>query len=216
MGAFPRKTKHVVPDSEFLRRPAHFDVIDCAPSPTWMLVLFGGSGITRQVYESRATSMIDVFDDALANCALPVRFVFITAPFDLPFATMVEGDEPAERWVEHVDLEILGALDELPTLVAGFSGGARLAFTGVQHLSTVFAGGGLAADGLAADMDVRGLQAPPLFLYHSKDPVLERNRRVGQSLGRLVESGLGGHSADTYAPQLAELLRDGQRILDAM
>lgn len=206
------KKSKVVEQSGVLGRPFHLDVFEHDTAASFMVVMFGGSGVDQVEYERRAGSSPMVFEAPCAGFS-DLRFVFVTAPYDIPYARMREGDDDADRWVEHVDREILARWPGIPVYLAGYSGGAALALNGVVGLGRVMGAGFLAADGLRADMDVGGLREPPLFLYNDGDRVTARNLSTARRLGRVVvHAGDGGHAFDDYAARLPLLFTDATRI----
>jgi hypothetical protein len=121
--------------SSLLGRTAHADVFELGSSPSFLFVLFGGSGIDEEEYERRSKSVIPVFDpvlERLAQGGANAILVHVTAPYDVPFNRFAENPSAAELWRAHVLEELLSPWPHLPYFVCGFSGGAALALNGLQ------------------------------------------------------------------------------------
>ena len=71
------------------------------PEPETLLLFFGGSGRTRDEYERRVSTVIPGVDEALTRSqATSLRFVYVTAPYDIPFNRFDEMDEALDTWIE--------------------------------------------------------------------------------------------------------------------
>lgn len=204
--------------SSLLGRAAHADVFELGSSPSFLFVLFGGSGIDDEEYERRSETVIPVFDEVLQG--LPgtnAVVVHVTAPYDVPFNRFAENPSAAELWKAHVLDELLSPWSDLPYFVCGFSGGAALALNGLQKEPRCFGGAALGADAIPRDFVCPDNWGGKLRIYSApNDRVCNHsaNRQVIETLeerGELEEFHLrsGGHRFADYATAecLGELLR---------
>jgi len=203
----------IVGESAVLGRRFHLDVFVTGERPARLMLLFGGSGIDAAEYARREATSPSILEAPVAAARPGLQLVFVTAPYDVPYSRMREDDDDAERWLEHVRVDVLARWPGPPVYVAAYSGGAALALNGVIGLGSIVGAGFLAADGLRADMDTGGLRASPLFIYNDGDPVLSRNRARAARLGRLSVIAYGlGHGFEGYAPALSMLIADAESL----
>jgi len=144
------KAKKIVVHSREFDREAHADLMEVGQSPSsTMVVLFGGSGINEEEYTRRSKSRIQVLDNellALERRGLSLRFAYVTAPYDLPLVTLNQ-EAVAIKWRSHVLNELLPELNSRRSFLAGFSGGIRLAFSGLEQSANCIGGAAIAPDG---------------------------------------------------------------------
>ena len=204
----------IVTESQILKRTYHADVFMVGVAPAVLVVCFGGSGISRQVYEQRQATIVSVFDRAL-GCFARERsfgFAFVTAPYDVPFNSFGTDEADAVEWNTHVEEELLPAvkdtlqhgLEALPMYLIGYSGGAALALNGAHENERCVGVGALGADGLPREFDEGPSWQEPLRLYYNTgDRVFDPNR---ETVMDLVEAGVavlfrklpGGHALEDY------------------
>lgn len=205
--------RKICAESRLLQRPFHFDAFVTGSTPRFSMLFFGGSGISNSVYWERRETIVPVFDQAFATLerTLSFGFVFVTAPFDVPFLRFPDDPVAADRWSAHVRSELLpkvGAslpvLHGLPRYTIGYSGGAALALSGHQTDRDCFGVGLLGADGLTTTIATGdGWPEPVTLYYNQEDDVFEPNR---ETLGTLASAGTvqvfrqlaGGHPLADY------------------
>jgi len=204
----------IVAESQVLKRRYHADVFVVGEAPVVMVVSFGGSGISREVYEARKAAVVGVFDRAFLGLVKEhsFGFAYVTAPYDVRFNSFGTDEEAASTWVRHVNEELLPAIQEaprhdleaLPLYLIGYSGGAALALHGVHHNERCIGAGGLGADGLPLDLDEGPSWREPLRLYYNTDDrVYGPNRETVQDLEEAGVANLfrklpGGHGLEDY------------------
>lgn len=142
-------------ESKRLKRRAHADVLALGVGdPSALVVVFGGSGIDQEEYEARAHTAVPVFDSLVADMEpIDVTLVYVTAPYDVPFRVFREEPSRARVWNAHVIEELLAPWQSLPFFVAGFSGGAALAFHGVHATLNCLGGATMGGDGLGKSFE---------------------------------------------------------------
>jgi len=196
--------------SDALGRAFHVDAFVVGEAPTVVALLFGGSGVSAAEYECRSQTVIPVFDTALPGLARLGSFglVYVTAPFDVPFARLPDDPTLARRWDAHVLSEVVPLVERevrslagLPRYLVGFSGGALLALSG-HHLDPVCVGAGLLGpDGLYPELSLQERWEPVPVIYNLNDGVIEQNRAAVIALGDAVELFHrlpGGHALADY------------------
>ena len=194
--------------SDVLGREFHADLFDPVSKPELLVLFFGGSGRNREESERRATTIIPGVEERLARLegSRPVRFVFVTAPYDVPFNRFATELDALDTWVEHVTTELLPlvAVDGGKVFLASYSGGAALAFNQLPYELDTVGGCALGPDGLPADF-IRpdGWAEPLLLLVNQGDVAAKKSTAIFSRLEakgqvRLVTSGPGGHSFDDY------------------
>jgi hypothetical protein len=200
--------KHVA-RSVALGRSFHADVFEVGSGPELAILHFGGSGISASTYAARASTVAPAFSPAherALHAGLTLVHVFVTAPFDVPFARFSEHPEAAECWTRHVRDDLVPLAGGLPMYLVGYSGGIELAIRGPHQLPRVLGVGGLGADIVSADIETSAAlneDRPMLLIYNRNDPVRTTSAEV---IEELVESGLatvrvgggGGHAAADY------------------
>ncbi|MBI2375118.1 MAG: hypothetical protein HYV07_14065 [Deltaproteobacteria bacterium] len=208
-----QKTKRIG-DSRALGRSFHADVFICG-DPRARLVLFGGSGVTREKYESRASTITAQFDRALEEIAshgLAFELWYLTSPYDVELRRIPEDDELAEKWTNHVHTDVMG--DERVAYLWGYSGSAPLALTVANRLGDKCLGGGaLGGDALSDELYRPEHWGEPIALYYNAgDRVYGANQRVITSLVRDRQAAVyrarpGGHSLEDYVARTARSRR---------
>jgi predicted esterase len=210
--------------SSLLGRMAHADVFELGSSPSFLFVLFGGSGIDEEEYERRSESVIPVFDrvlETLERGGMNAVMVHVTAPYDVPFNRFAESPSAAELWKAHVLKELLEPWQHLRYFVCGFSGGAALALNGLQMTPRCFGGAAFGADAIPKDFVCPDHWVEKLRLYSAPDDRVSNhpaNRRIIETLesrGQVEEYRLrsGGHRLADYAMScLVELIRFADRL----
>jgi hypothetical protein len=198
--------------SNALKRRFHVDVFRLGVSPDVLVLHFGGSGVSEANYQSRAHSIIPVFDEALEELEveeLSLVFAFVTAPFDLGFAHFHRNSDEAARWTQHVVEDLLPMAQGLPVFLQGYSGGIELAVRGPQLHPRCVGVGGLGADLVSSDIDTGHAlneDRPMILMMNRHDTVFKGNSMV---LDELVECDLaqirvangGGHPITDYVQQ---------------
>jgi len=194
------KGTKLVGKSELLGRAFHADAFLSGDAPRFLALMFGGSGVDEVAYRTRFETLVPAFDAALARLEREASFafVYVTAPWDVPFARFDEQAEESERWNGHVREELLplveswlGGARPLPRYLIGYSGGAALALSGHHLDAACFGAGMLGADGLKGRF-IRGPGWPePLTLYYNLDDgVFETARPAVEAL---VATGAAQH-----------------------
>lgn len=142
--------KKILVHSKEFNRQAHADLMEVGQNPnSTMVVLFGGSGIDEDEYARRSKSRFQMFDNellALKRRGQSLCFAYVTAPYDLPLVTL-DQEAVAKRWRSHVLIELLPELSSRRSFSVGFSGGVRLAFSGLEQSSSCIGGAAIAPDG---------------------------------------------------------------------
>ena len=193
--------------SEALGRVFHADVFDVGDEPALLVLIFGGSGVSKEEYTAREGSILNWLDRPLAELAAEgrsLRVVYVTAPFDLPLAHLTQDEDEAERWTRHVDEDLLALGSGLPVYLLGYSGGAALALCGAHLHCGCIGAGAIGGDGLQPDLDEGSNWRAPLRLqYGGRDRVYSANADaitdlVEAELAILLRRGDGGHSFKDY------------------
>lgn len=211
--------------SALLNRMAHADVFELGRTPRFLFVLFGGSGVDEEEYERRSKSVIPIFGEVLerlSKAGANLVMVYVSAPFDVPFARFGTDRPAAETWNAHVLTELLEPWLSLPYFVSGFSGGAALALNGLERDPRCFGGATLGGDGIPPGFVCPARWSGKLRLYGAPgDRVFNHpaNRRIADDLeergqAEQIELDSGGHQLTDYAtPEcLFELIRFAESI----
>jgi hypothetical protein len=189
---------------------AHVDEFCVGLSSSPSVVLFGGSGIDEIEYEARSQTTPSVFDGLLsqfASTGLPCHLVHVTAPYDVPIRRLHTDASAAEAWTRHVVEEVIPSTVANRFVVAGFSGGAMLALSGVDRCDRCIGGAVFGADGLSLNWRRPTHWSQPLDCYIAKDDRVTHapeNRLVSQALARRGDARLhavahGHHRLIDYA-----------------
>src|SRR5262245_29036711 len=96
--------------SALLNRMAHADVFEIGRAPRFLFVLFGGSGVDEEEYERRSRSVIPIFGEVLerlSRSGTNLVMVYVSAPYDVPFARFGADRPSAEKWNAHILTELL-------------------------------------------------------------------------------------------------------------
>ncbi len=220
--------RKVVGESALLGRSFHADVFVVGEAPRVLVLLFGGSGVTKSAYDERGESITPLFGAAFdaAKSAGDFGFAYVTAPYDVPFAHFQDDHESAELWDAHVRTELLPtieaqvpALRGIPRYLAGYSGGALLALSG-HHLDRESIGAcALGADGLHRDLQRSRTWGEPISLAYNRDDDVRRLNR--DTIVALTHAGIieerpprrGGHALQSYVENgtIEDLIRDAVR-----
>ena len=197
-------------DSKILGRRFHLDVFESTAKPKGIVLWFGGSGTSKDIYTEREKTVVPIFEKSWSRLGqdLPIIFVFITAPYDIKFADPSNFNIDKDRWNQHVEKEILDNWPNLPVYLIGNSAGCVLAFNGIHTINSVVGAGGIGGDQIPADLDVPLIKngEPKWTLdlfYNINDPVYEYNLLV---IDRLLIKGLakpisrydGSHDTSDY------------------
>lgn len=218
--------------SILLQRPFHADAFVSGLTPRFLVLFFGGSGISAPVYQERQETIVPVFDRALESLERThsFGFVYVTAPFDVPFVRFAEDPAAADRWSAHVRGELLSAVFEslpamrgLPRYTAGYSGGTALALAGHHVDADCFGAGLLGADGLDQSVAVASSWPEPITLYYNRSDAVflsnETTIRALEAEGRTTCYRLlpGGHALEDYLQNesFGGLIRRAARSLSA-
>lgn len=172
------------------------------------MLLFGGSGKSERAYRARETSL----NDKLVSCferepLVGMHCVYVTAPYDLPYAAPARFEATRERWNQHVRKDLFVLFAGLPVYLVGYSGGIILALSGVHMDPCVVGVGGLGADGIPDDVEVPFAGRRPRWrlelLYTDGDPVFRFNTEtvtelVGAGEARVRRVRGSNHRFETY------------------
>lgn len=219
-------------ESLVLGRPFHADTFVAGTKPSFLMLFFGGSGVSETVYWERFNTIVPIFDRTLESLERThsFGFVYVTAPFDVPFLRFPEDPDAADRWSTHVRTELLSAVFEslpamrgLPRYTAGYSGGAALALAGHHVDAECFGAGLLGADGLDQAIALAPSWPEPITLYYNRnDDVFHSNVatiRAFEAEGRAAcyRQLPGGHALEDYVQNesFGGLFRRAARTLSA-
>jgi hypothetical protein len=185
-------------------------VFEIGERPKFLFVIAGGSGLGEEEYLLRSWSVIPIFDPLmswLSERSLELIMVYISAPYDVPFARFATEPAAAAAWNAHLATELLEPWCGWPYFVCGFSGGAALVLNGFHQDRCCFGGATLGADALSSDFVCPEHWQEKLQLYatrhdricnHPKNrSVVERLLERGQAEQVLLPS--GGHHFSDYA-----------------
>jgi predicted esterase len=189
---------------------AHADVFEIGATPSFLFVLFGGSGVDEEEYQQRSRTVIPIFRtviERLANHSMNVVMVYVSAPYDVPFDRFSTDPSSADIWNAHVLSELLEPWSRLPYFVTGFSGGAALALNGLERDPRCFGGAAFGADALPPAFVCPTHWPEKLRLYAAPHDLVcnhPANRRLADALesrgqAERVELRSGGHSLADYA-----------------
>lgn len=213
-------------DSVLLNRMAHADVFEIGGTPRLLFVLFGGSGVDEDEYQQRGKTIIPIFRpllERLAETSANLVMVYVSAPYDVPFNRFTKEPSSAQVWNAHILTELLEPWSRLPYFVSGFSGGAALAFHGLEEDPRCFGGAAFGADALPPDFVCPTHWPEKLRLYAAPHDLVCNhpvNRQVAEALesrgqAELFRLGSGGHRLVDYATVecLAEVIRFADGIV---
>ncbi len=172
----------VVARSEALGRTFHCDVFR-GRNARGVMLLFGGSGKSERAYRARETTLNDKLVSWFEREPLVgMHCVYVTAPYDVPYAAPARFETTRERWNQHVREDLFTLFPELPFYLVGYSGGIILALGGAHMDPCVVGAGGLGADGIPEDVEVPLDGRRPRWrlelLYTDGDPVFRFNTEV--------------------------------------
>lgn len=212
-------------DSALLNRMAHADLFEIGSAPRFLFVLFGGSGVDEEEYHQRSRTVIPIFRPVLqrlAEARANLVMVYVSAPYDVPFNRFSTEPSSAQVWNAHVRMELLEPWARLPYFVSGFSGGAALAFNGLEKDPRCFGGAAFGADALPPVFVCPTHWRAKLRLYAAPhDPVCNHpvNRQVAEALlsrgqAERFELSSGGHRLVDYAT--GECLPEVIRLADGI
>ncbi|MCM2374004.1 hypothetical protein [Aporhodopirellula aestuarii] len=179
-------------NSVILDREAHLDVFEISSEPRFVIVMFGGSGIDQAEYARRSKSVVTCFDSIFAASpirSIPTTLIYITAPYDVPFARFGEFPEALQAWTAHVWTELLSHWHNAPIFLSSFSGGAPLAFNGVHDRQGCFGGAAIAWDGLAGTFRCPDHWQSKLQLYAGREDRVCGHRENQLVAQRLIDRG---------------------------
>ena len=152
--------------SHILGRMAHADVFELSTMSAGLVVFFGGSGVDDEEYIKRSKTLVPVFDSVFdRNGESPITFVYICAPYDVPYNRFALERKALANWNAHVLTELLDPWNDLPFYVCSFSGGAALALNGVHQDPRCFGGAAFGADAIPASFKRPDHWMRPLQLY---------------------------------------------------
>jgi len=218
------KTTKIQFYSVILNRQFHLDLFEPSGTPELLVVMFGGSGMTREKYARYAGGVNELVqaaaEEVMDEGQLALAYAY--APFDVRMNAFEEEPDEAERWRGHVLQEILPQLPDVPLYCIGYSGGMALAAHSLLDHRRCFSGGGLGADQLPADFQCRPEWREPLALYYNlEDRVFDANLDTVQKLeakgvARCFRQLPGGHDLADYAGNgsLPGLLRRACRLME--
>ncbi|MEE3135990.1 MAG: hypothetical protein VX261_04490, partial [Candidatus Neomarinimicrobiota bacterium] len=108
-------------ESKILGRRFHADVFESDTVPKGIVVWFGGSGTSKEVYAAREKTVVPIFEEAWNRLGqdLPIIFVFVTAPYDIKYWNFSDHIADKDQWNQHVEKEILGNWPDLPVYLIG-------------------------------------------------------------------------------------------------
>jgi len=189
-----------------LGRPAHIDAFTIGrASPRTTVLMFGGSGMSREEYERRAQTIVPVFDDDLVRLeseGIELAFFFVSAPWDVSFADVVTDDTVSAHWRRHVELDIRPLVETSTTYGCAYSGGAALLLSGVHESMTgaTIIGGDLVPEDFTKP---DAWPSPLIAVYNLADPVFAANRGIVEQLveaedARLLRKLPGTHAFADY------------------
>jgi hypothetical protein len=189
---------------------AHADIFEVGPTPKFLLVLFGGSGVDEDEYELRSRSVIPIFGAILGDLegrGMGLVMAHVTAPFDVPFNRFAADPSSAGTWNAHVSAELLEPWSKLPYFVSGFSGGTAPALNGLHGDFRCFGGAALGADAIPPEFICPDHWVGKLRLYVApEDRVCHapENRRIVEALERrgqveVLRLRSGRHRLEDYA-----------------
>lgn len=223
------QSKKIMAWSAFLGRDFHADLFKVGAGPAELLImLFGGSGMTADEYRQRGKSIIPVFSPALHQLAADhsLVFVYVSAPYDVPFRFFSEDEDACRKWLAHAEDELIPACSkglppDMPLYFIGYSGGMALAVNGLHLLDRCKGVGGLGADGIPDDLEAGPSWLEPLRLYYNTG---DRVFRANAELIRLLDEEMlvrcfrrlsGGHDLTDYVKNesFSGLIRSILRLL---
>ena len=139
------KKEKIIATSKILKREFFLDLFTCAERAKFLIMYYGGSGVDRAKYEERSKTMIPVFDSCLLRLEQELAFVFcyICSPPDINIVKLGNYEGESERWLEHLQTEVMLLLPDLPFYFIGYSGGIALATCGIHLSESCFGGGAL-------------------------------------------------------------------------
>ncbi len=215
------KSKKQIGWSSILNREFHMDVFDIE-RPEFMVLMFGGAGVSIGEYQKRSLGVVPVFNNALSDLEGECSFVFvyITAPYDIRIDDLEDNHEEAERWERHVKEEILVNLPNLPFYGFGYSGGIALAWHGLHNEMNCFGCGALGGDKIPFNIEQNPQWKEPLTIYYNvNDLVYGANKKIickleEDELVKCYRKLLGTHDLADYLrnESFAGLVRRANRL----
>jgi hypothetical protein len=173
------KGRKIIGKSQMLGRDFHLDFFGSAEATDLMVIMFGGSGVTKEEYLKRRFSVIPVFDAMLTELEREASFCFayFSSPFDVNLNAVGISETETARWKHHAIDELLPELPELPFYFIGYSGGLSSALHSVHDHERCFGGGAIGGDNIPDEFSANGTWLEPLTLYYNiSDGVYELNQ----------------------------------------
>lgn len=188
---------------------AHADVFELGAMQKFLFVLFGGSGIGKEGYEARSRSIVPIFEPLLQEFdrrSMEFVMVYVTSPYDVPYNRFVSEPEALAAWNKHITTELLESWNSLPMFISGFSGGAALAFNGLEKEPRCFGGGTFGGDQIPLSFARPKHWPVKLRLYSTPNDWVSKhpaNRNIAERLvagghAELIQLRTGKHSLSNY------------------
>ena len=175
--------------SPVLGREFHVDIFE-PEKPQFMVLMFGGSGVSADEYRNRSVEVVSVFNHSLSTWEQesPFVFVYITSPYDIRIDDLEDNQEEADRWERHVKEELLVSLPNLPFYGIGYSGGIALVLHGLLDEMNCFGCGAIGGDKIPRNLELNPQWKEPVTLYYNvNDRVYGANKKI---IGELEEDEL--------------------------
>lgn len=175
--------------SSVLDRMAHADVFEFGSDPKFLMVLFGGSGIDEEEYLYRSQNVIPGLDGGFEKVdGMDFVFVHVCAPYDVPFARFEDFPAAKVKWNAHISDELLSPWKEMPLFVGGFSGGIRLALSGLHEEAWCIGGAALGPDAIPRSFERPQHWPRPLAIYSAPNDRVAQSTTTRNSVDQLVHS----------------------------
>jgi hypothetical protein len=175
------KKEKITAPSKILQREFFIDLFTSKEKAKFLIIYYGGSGVDRAKYEERSKTIVPVFDTCLLRLEQELGFVFcyISSPPDINIIKLGNCESANERWLEHLQNEVMLLLPNLPFYFIGYSGGIALATCGIHLSESCFGGGALGGDQFPKDLEKGIYWKEPLALYYNlSDKVYQANASV--------------------------------------
>jgi hypothetical protein len=175
------KKEKITASSKILKREFYIDLFTSKGKAKFFIMYYGGSGVDRAKYEERSKTIIPVFDACFLQLEQELAFVFcyISSPPDINIKKLENCESENQRWLEHLQTEVMVLLPDLPFYFIGYSGGIALATCGIHLSKRCFGGGALGGDQFPKDLEKGVSWKEPLALYYNlSDKVYQANATV--------------------------------------
>jgi len=175
------KKDKITASSKIFKREFFIDLFTTKEKARFLIMYYGGSGVDSTKYIQRSKTIIPVFDNYFLQLEqeLDFAFCYISSPPDIDIIKLENSEDETQRWLEHMQAEVMPLLQDLPFYFIGYSGGIALATCGMHLSERCFGGGALGGDQFSKNFETGVSWKEPLTLYYNlSDKVYHSNAIV--------------------------------------